>query len=124
MNPLFGLMSRTLRRPATRGLLARGGILAVVGVVVGQSTAPAIPVVALSSEPLYARGFRAKPTLTLALSVEFPTVGAAYVNGADQSNDPNYTLATTYVGYFDPNGCYSYNNTNKHYVREATTTTQ
>lgn len=123
MNPLFGLMSRTLRRPATRGLLAIGGILVVVGVVVGQSTAPAIPTVALSSEPLYARGFRAKPTLTLALSVEFPTVGAAYVNGADQSNDPNYTLATTYVGYFDPNGCYSYNNTNKHFVRDATTTT-
>ncbi len=123
MNPLFGLMSRTLRRPATRGLLALGGILAVVGVVVGQSTAPAIPTVALSSEPLYARGFRAKPTLTLALSVEFPTVGAAYVNGADQSNDPFYTLATTYVGYFDPNGCYSYNDTSKHFVREATTTT-
>jgi len=123
MNPLFGLMSRTLRRPATRGLLAIGGILAVVGVVVGQSTAPAIPTVALSSEPLYARGFRAKPTLTLALSVEFPTVGAAYVNGADQSNDPNYTLATTYVGYYDPNGCYSYNDTNGHFVREATTTT-
>lgn len=123
MNPLFGLMSRTLRRPATRGLLAIGGILAVVGVVVGQSTAPAIPTVALSSEPLYARGFRAKPTLTLALSVEYPTVGAAYVNGDDRDDDPNYTLATTYVGYFDPNGCYSYNDANKHFVREATTTT-
>ena len=123
MNPLFGLMSRTLRRPAARGLLAIGGIVAVVGVVVGASTAPAIPTVALSSEPLYARGFRAKPTLTLALSVEFPTVGAAYVNGADRSNDPYYKQATTYVGYFDPNGCYSYNDTSKHFVLDATTTT-
>ena len=123
MNPLFGLMSRALRRPATRGLLAIGGILAVVGVVVGQSTAPAIPAVALSSEPLYARGFRAKPTLTLALSVEYPTVGAAYVNGADRDDDPNYTQATTYVGYYDPNGCYSYSDTNKHFIRDATTTT-
>jgi type IV pilus assembly protein PilY1 len=61
------------------------------------------PLVNLSAEPLYARGARAKPTLTLALSVEFPTVGAQYRNAT-------YSSAEAYVGYFDPESCYTYTN--------------
>jgi type IV pilus assembly protein PilY1 len=109
-------------QPGRRGRGAIGGILAVVGVVVGQSAPPAIPAVALSSEPLYARGFRAKPTLTLALSVEYPTVGAAYVKSGSRSNDDTYTVNTEYVGYFDPNGCYTYDDANNHFVRSGGTT--
>jgi type IV pilus assembly protein PilY1 len=122
MKSFISKMNRMVRSPVGVAVGAIGGILAVVGVVVGQSAPPAIPAVALSSEPLYARGFRAKPTLTLALSVEYPTVGAAYVNAADRNDDPNYTVATEYVGYFDPNGCYTYDDTNNHFVRSGGTT--
>lgn len=58
--------------------------------------------VALSADPLYSQGAGQKPTLTLALSVEFPTVGAQYRD--------TYTAANTYLGYFDANSCYSYVN--------------
>lgn len=83
------------------------------GVVVSQSAppaAPAIPAVKLASEPLYARGARAKPTLVLALSVEFPTVGAQYVAAPHATEDHTYSPDTTYVGYFDSGSCYEYNN--------------
>ena len=39
--------------------------------------------------------------IALALSVEFPTVGAAY-------RGTNYSASTTYIGYHDPEGCYTY----------------
>lgn len=58
--------------------------------------------VALSADPLYAQGSGQKPTLTLALSVEFPTVGAQYRDA--------YTVAKTYLGYFDADSCYNYAN--------------
>ncbi|HRI17729.1 MAG TPA: pilus assembly protein PilY, partial [Burkholderiaceae bacterium] len=88
------------------------GLVAVafIGIAVSGPTPPPIPAIPLAAEPLYARGARAKPTLTLALSVEFPTVGAQYVNGADSSNDNTYASTTEYVGYFDAESCYSYNN--------------
>ena len=38
--------------------------------------------------------------IALALSVEFPTVGAAY-------RTPDYNHATIYLGYFDATGCYA-----------------
>ena len=61
------------------------GAVAVVGIAVSADPPPNIPSIPLAAEPLYARGARAKPTLTLALSVEFPTVGAQYQN-PDQPN--------------------------------------
>ena len=84
--------------------------VAFIGIAVSDSPPPSIPAIPLAGEPLYARGARAKPTLTLALSVEFPTVGAQYVNGADSSNDNTYAASTEYIGYFDAESCYSYNN--------------
>lgn len=66
-------------------------------------TPPNIPAISLATEPLYSKGTRDKPTMTLALSVEFPTVGAQYLTAYDQ--------ATEYLGYFDTNSCYTYNNT-------------
>lgn len=58
--------------------------------------------VALSADPLYAQGAGQKPTLTLALSVEFPTVGAQYRD--------TYSNSKKYLGYFDASSCYHYSN--------------
>ncbi|MBY0455298.1 MAG: pilus assembly protein PilY [Burkholderiaceae bacterium] len=73
---------------------------------ISQSTpvAPNIAPVTLAADPLYAQGSGQKPTLTLALSVEFPTVGGQYRGVSD------YTPDTEYIGYFDSGSCYGYNN--------------
>ena len=84
--------------------------VAVVGIAVSGDAPPAIPSITLAAEPLYARGARAKPTLTLALSVEFPTVGAQYVAAPGANEDASYAPTTEYLGYFDAESCYSYNN--------------
>ncbi len=120
MKTLLNTLNHRLRSPVGLGLAGIAGLLAAVGVVVGASTPPAIPEVQLSSEPLYARGYRAKPTLTLALSVEYPTVGAAYVNGDNAAVDDTYDAALEYVGYFDPNGCYNYDEARRYFVRAGT----
>ncbi len=103
-------MSRTLHvmRALARSRPARWigvpvALGAAVAAVISQSAAPFPPEVALAAEPLYARGARAKPTLSLALSVEFPTVGAQYRNAT-------YSTAEQYIGYFDTESCYTYNN--------------
>lgn len=106
-----------LRGHPRTALAALAGLV-FAGAVISQS-APAplsIPTVALASEPLYLQGLKAKPTLTLALSVEYPTTGAAYRND-------DYSASTEYVGYFDPNGCYSYQTAQNYYVREASSQT-
>lgn len=56
------------------------------------------PLVELSPEPLYMNGAKTKANLTLALSVEFPTVGQTYRD--------TFTETKTYVGYFDNKSCY------------------
>lgn len=76
-----------------------------------QSSPPSIPVVALSSDPLYAARGGDKPVLALALSVEFPTVGAQYVdpdNRGSSSDDPTYSPTIEYLGYYDAESCYTY----------------
>jgi type IV pilus assembly protein PilY1 len=92
-------------------VLPLAGLAAVVGVVMSDPAPPSIPAVSLATEPLYARGARAKPTLTLALSVEFPTVGAQYVGAAGATTDSSYSTANKYIGYFDSESCYVYNDT-------------
>ncbi|MDY7537339.1 PilC/PilY family type IV pilus protein [Undibacterium sp. 5I1] len=59
-----------------------------------------VPTVALANIPLYAGGGTLHPNLLLDLSVEFPTVKAAYTN----SND--YNKAVEYLGYFNAKKCY------------------
>ncbi len=93
-------------------LLLPGAAAAVVGTVLSQSSSPPTPTIALASEPLYARGARAKPTLTLALSVEFPTVGAQYVSTPGANTDNTYSPSNEYIGYFDSGSCYRYNDQN------------
>lgn len=105
LNGLKGLA----RNRWVRWLALPASVLAVIGVVVSATPPPNIPLVSLAAEPLYARGARAKPTLTLALSVEFPTVGAQYVSTPGSNTDGTYSSATQYIGYFDSESCYVYN---------------
>ena len=53
------------------------------------------PTVNLATTPLYSGGGNVRPNLLLDLSVEFPTVKAAYTN----SND--YNKQVEYIGYFN-----------------------
>lgn len=78
-----------------------------VTLVVGQSAPPSIPAINLSSDPLFAATGGDKPVIALALSVEYPTVGAQYRGSADYSN------TTEYLGYYDTDGCYIYNTSPK-----------
>ncbi len=66
-----------------------------------SQTVTPIPV-NLSAEPLHGSGGNKYPTLSLNLSVEFPAAAAQYQEA--------YAEASTYLGYFDHNGCYAYNN--------------
>jgi type IV pilus assembly protein PilY1 len=93
---MFNVPSRIpaqFRRWFQLGLLAAAA--GVVTLVVGQS---APPLINLSTEPLYMNGAKAKANLTIALSVEFPTVGQTYRDTFD--------IAKEYVGYFDSKSCY------------------
>jgi type IV pilus assembly protein PilY1 len=107
----------TTMRALTSDLRVRIGALAlvavgVIGIAISADAPPSIPSIPLAAEPLYARGARAKPTLTLALSVEFPTVGAQYQNPAQPNadHDESYSPSNEYIGYFDAESCYVYNN--------------
>lgn len=73
-------------------------------VAFSQSGPPNIKPIALSQDPLYGAVVVDKPTLTLALSVEVPTVGALYL-------DTVYDVTKEYLGYWNANSCYNYNNT-------------
>ncbi len=73
-----------------------------LAIVIAGSTAqtpPAMPTVDLSIGPVAVNPQAVN--IALALSVEFPTVGSAY-------RTSNYDHGTTYLGYFDPTGCYAY----------------
>ncbi len=65
-----------------------------------QTAPPNIRPIELNADPLYAQGSGQKPTLTLSLSVEYPTVGAQYRSG--------YNINETYPGYFNSEKCYAY----------------
>jgi type IV pilus assembly protein PilY1 len=105
LNGLKGLA----RSRWVRWLALPASVVAVIGVVISAIPPPNIPLVSLAAEPLYARGARAKPTLTLALSVEFPTVGAQYLSTPGSTSDSTYSSGTQYIGYFDSESCYVYN---------------
>ncbi|WP_394787637.1 pilus assembly protein [Rhodoferax sp.] len=89
-------------------LLISIGITAFVAK--GGTTAPSIPAINLSSDPLYAASGGDKPVLALALSVEYPTVGAQYVASPGATTDSTYSNTNEYLGYYDAESCYTYNN--------------
>ncbi|PIF18810.1 MULTISPECIES: pilus assembly protein [unclassified Acidovorax] len=84
--------------------------IAISFVATGAGAPPAIPPVVLAAEPLYAALVVDKPTIALALSVEFPTVGAQYVQTPGSSDDSAYSYENEYLGYYDAESCYAYNN--------------
>ena len=91
-------------------LLIVPAMAAVSFVAISQSVAPNIPPIVLASDPLYAAAAEDKPALALALSVEYPTVGAQYVDVAQATTDASYSNAKEYLGYYDAESCYTYNN--------------
>jgi type IV pilus assembly protein PilY1 len=117
----YGKTLRAQHPRLLRWLAATAGI-AVVSAVIGSVplksiTSVSLPPVQLSSDPLYQRGVAAKPTLTLALSVEYPTVGAAYVNKDNASLDDTFDPSKAYLGYFDYRSCYVYDTTKGYFTR-------
>lgn len=108
----MNLFNALAASPLTRWVVLPALCAAGLAIVSAQTTPSLPPTVTLSPEPLYARGARAKPTLTLALSVEFPTVGAQYVGTPNTSDDASYSPATKYIGYYDTESCYLYNISN------------
>jgi type IV pilus assembly protein PilY1 len=108
--PLFQRLKAS--RIVRKRLLPAGILLATTAVtfwVIGQTTPPSppnIPPVNLSADPLYAASGGDKPAIALALSVEFPTVGAQYTSGGDR--DATYSNLNEYLGYYDAESCYTY----------------
>ncbi|CAN7664659.1 PilC/PilY family type IV pilus protein [Variovorax paradoxus] len=100
---------RWFARPRTLAWLAFPAVAATIALSFAgiSSTAPNIKAIALASDPLYATTSGDKPALALALSVEYPTVGAQYTPGGDTDN--TYSNLTEYIGYYDAYACYSYN---------------
>nr|WP_315247391.1 PilC/PilY family type IV pilus protein [uncultured Albidiferax sp.] len=81
--------------------LGIAGIITIAAVK--AAGAPSIPAINLASSPLYAASTGDKPVIALALSVEYPTVGAQYL-------DATYSNTNEYLGYYDAESCYTYNN--------------
>ncbi|WP_311221643.1 MULTISPECIES: PilC/PilY family type IV pilus protein [unclassified Acidovorax] len=92
-------------------LLAAGIAVTTSFMAMGANTPPSItiPPVNLSSDPLYAAKPTDKPAMALALSVEYPTVGAQYVSVPNSNTDNSYANTNEYLGYYDAEGCYAYN---------------
>ena len=91
--------------------LALPVVAALSFVAFGTGSPPVIPAVNLSADPLYAAVGGDKPLLALALSVEFPTVGAQYVQTPSATLDSAYSNTNEYLGYYDAESCYAYNDT-------------
>ncbi len=83
--------------PSSRARLAARLVALCLGVVAGSAAAQLVDI---SSSPLYG-GRQPHPNVVVTTSVEFPTVGAAYLN-------VGYTRTNPYVGYFDNTKCYAY----------------
>jgi type IV pilus assembly protein PilY1 len=100
-------------------LVGAAAVLASVACVrlmaLAAGAPPPIPALDLASIPLMAVSAGDKPTMALALSVEYPTVGAQYMpEGSSAQNplyfDASYTADKEYLGYFDADSCYAYVN--------------
>lgn len=87
-------------------------IIAITSLIAyGSGTPPTIPAVGLANEPLYAAVTVDKPAMALALSVEYPTVGAQYIARAATDAVNTYSNTDEYLGYYDAESCYTYNDT-------------
>ena len=92
---------RHQRQASVFGRWRAGLALAVAGAA-ALASATASGATALADAPVFSRS-AILGNVALALSVEWPTASrAAYPGTTD------YSSATTYKGYFDPNKCYLY----------------
>lgn len=107
MRHLFTILSA--RRKKVLAITAIAIATGYTFISYGQSSAPSIPAVQMATDPLYATTAIEKPAMALALSVEYPTVGAQYTPSG--STDNTYSNTTEYLGYYDAESCYTYNNT-------------
>ena len=102
-------------RHNTLALVALPWALTATFLAFSTTTPPSVPVIPLSADPLYAAAAGDKPVLALALSVEYPTVGAQYVDPDNNNNstndDPTYSPTIEYLGYYDAESCYTYKDT-------------
>lgn len=89
--------------------------LAIVLLVGNQYAMATAPEVNIAQGPLFSGRGNVHPNMLLNLSVEFPTVGAAYRG----TNDYNRT--TEYLGYFNPKKCYTYPTTTTSNTTTGTT---
>ncbi|MBS1169429.1 MAG: pilus assembly protein PilY [Burkholderiaceae bacterium] len=97
-------MNNLNQRLATATLIVATGLCSLSGAFAG--TVP--PTVNISQQPLFSGRGNVHPNLVLDLSVEYPTVGTAYRSG--------YNKSTEYLGYFNPNKCYTYPSSNLVYT--------
>lgn len=93
--------------PLAKPLLFGVAAAAIPAASWGQ-TPPNIRPLNISSVPLHSSMQGDKPALTLALSVEFPTVGAQYVHKRYAEEDTSYDPGKEYIGYYNAELCYSY----------------
>lgn len=106
--------NRTL--PPTRFAFGLAFLLACSGAAylsLASGAPPSLPPITLSDKPLFATSQGDKPAMVLALSVEYPTVGAQYMPAGSSAaaplmKDSSYSNANEYLGYFDANSCYEY----------------
>ena len=107
--PTPGTAPTTRTRHARWAAWGATALLAVLTAwTLSADAPPAIPAINLSADPLYAAGSGDKPALALALSVEFPTVGAQYVDVPNTTQDRSYANTREYLGYYDAESCYTY----------------
>ena len=92
-------MTRFLKHLRSLAATVLTGGLALIIAGSSAQTTPTNATVDLSLGPIATSAQAVN--IALALSVEFPTVGAAY-------RTPDYSHTTVYLGYFDATGCYAY----------------
>jgi type IV pilus assembly protein PilY1 len=106
MNLFFKPIRAALRLPFLNKFWSALLIVLLAGtgtfVAFSQSGPPNIKAITLAQDPLYGAVVVDKPTLTLALSVEEPTVGALHLGTV-------YSNGNEYLGYWDAKSCYQYN---------------
>jgi type IV pilus assembly protein PilY1 len=85
------------------GIVLCTAVATVAGIAFNQETTTT-PLVSLPNDSLYINGSKSKVNLTLALSVETPTLGSAYT--ASSGDLADFRPSRKYVGYFDNMVCY------------------
>lgn len=85
-----------------------------ISLMLGTAAHANPPAVDIAQGPLFSSSSRVNPNMVLALSVEFPTTGTAYRG--------SFSSTQTYIGYWDPMGCYTYTSADGYFKRAATAT--